>query len=597
LEVIMSRLVVALVCVTQFVLSPLVEITANARTQSRREDRRVGSITGRITGDGGQPIVGAGVFVRKTGTSSGVGRTIVTDEEGRFHVDELPLGTYFVGANSPGYVPATEFGLVRYYRLGDIVTIRLTKGGVITGAVTTATGEPVVAARVNATRVRDTEGRPLRSQGGPSGVTDDRGIYRVYGLQSGTYIVGVNGGGSFYSPNYAYGGEVPVYHPSGTRDAATEVAVVAGQEVTGVDIRYRGVLGHAISGTLAGLTEQDPSTGTGVSISLVHSSTGALHATSFIMARDSTRNFAVYGVPDGEYVLTAQFLMGGEGSAASQPRRVAVKGSDVTGVQLSLIPLGLITGRLTLESLTESERKSDCKEVRTALLEEAMVMVRRDQKGDKERQGDLIFSLRDGAPNEKGEFVVEGLAAGRYHIGADLPEDWFVRKITTAGVTPAKPPIDVSKDGVAIAAGQRLGGLSMEVSEGAAGLRGRLVSDAGKKHSMTKNRVHLVPAEPESADNALRFYEAVVDSEGGFTLTNLAPGRYFIIARALTDDEWSDRAPRRASWDQSTRSALLRDAKAANAPVEIQRCQRVPDLAVKYSPPPSTKRAGSKNSL
>ena len=201
------------------------------------------------------------------------------------------------------------------------------------------------------------------------------------------------------------------------------------------------------------------------------------------------------------------------------------------------------------------------------------------------------------AANEKGEFVVHRLVAGRYHIGADIPEDWFVRKITTTGVTPAKPPIDVSREGVAIAAGQRLGGLSIEVSEGAAGLRGRLVSDGGKKGSMTRNRVHLVPAEPESADNALRFYEAVVDSEGGFTLMNLAPGRYFIIARALTDEEWADRVPRRASWDPSTRSALLQDAKAANTPVDLQRCQRVNDLAVKYSPSPSTKRSGSKNSL
>jgi hypothetical protein len=409
--------------------------------------------------------------------------------------------------------------------------------------------------------------------------------------------VGVNGGGSFYYPNYAYGGEVPVYHPSGTRDAATEVAVVVGQEVNGIDIRYRSEPGHAISGTLAGVAEPEPNSGGGVSISLVDSSTGALHASTYLMPGESTRNFAIYGVPDGEFVLTAQYATAGEGSSASQPRRVVVKGSDVTGIQLALTPLGSITGRLTLESLPEGEPKSECKEMRTGLLEEAMVSARRDQKADKERQADLTFSGSEGAPNEKGEFVVHRLVAGRYHIGADLPEDWFVRRITTGGVTPGKQPIDVSREGLAVAAGQRLGGLSIEVSEGAAGLRGKLVSDGGKKGSMTRNRVHLVPAEPESADNALRFYEAVVDSEGGFSLMNLAPGRYFIIARALTDDEWVERVPRRASWDLSTRSALLRDAKAANTPVDLQRCQRVTDLAVRYSPPPSTKRPGSKNSL
>jgi hypothetical protein len=521
---------------------------------------------------------------------------VATDEDGRFHVDDLPPGAYSVMANSAGYVPAADSVPVRYYRVGEAVTLRLTKGGVITGAVTTSMGEPVIAARVFAILVRDSNGRPLRSQGGLSGATDDRGVYRIYGLQSGSYLVSVNGG-TFYSPTYAYGGDVPVYHPAGTRDAAAEVAVLTGQEVTGIDIRYRGDRGHAISGTLTGVTEPDPSSGGGISISLIDSSSSALQASTFISARENTRSFAIYGVPDGDYQLIAQFTIAGEGSSASQPRRVVVKGADVTGIQLSLMPLGSITGRLTLESLPESERKSDCKDLRPAFPEEAIVTVRRDQKAEKDRHSDLIFTGGDGAANEKGEFVVHRLVAGRYHIGADLPEEWFVRRITTAGVAPAKLPIDVSKDGLAIVAGQRPGALSIEVSEGAAGLRGKVVSASGKTSSNTKRRVHLVPAEPESADNAPRFYEALVDNDGAFNLMNLAPGSYFVLARAIADDEWNDRIPRRASWDLSSRAALRREAQAANTPIDLQRCQRVTDFGVKYSPPASPKRPASKNAL
>ena len=446
------------------------------------------------------------------------------------------------------------------------------------------------AFRVSALLVRDSTGRPLRLQSGPGALTDDRGVYRIYGLQSGSYLVSVNGG-QFYASNYAYGGEVPVYYPSGTRDSAAEVPVAAGQEVTGVDIRYRGERGHAISGTITGVTESDPSAGGGVSVSLIDPASGAVQSSSFIPPRENSRAFALYGVPDGEYQLIAQVNIAGEGSAASSPRRVAVRGADVTGIQLALTPLGSIKGRITLETLPDDERKSVCKELRTLSLEEAMVVVRRDGKADKDRSGTVLFSGGDGSPSEKGEFVVHRLVAGRYFVGADLPEEWFVRGVTAKGA-PGKPPIDASRDGLAVVAGQPIVGLSIEVSEGAAGLRGKVVGASGTASAGSKRRVHLVPAEPEAADNALRFYEALVDNDGAFSLLNLAPGRYFALARDIGDDEWTDRIPRRAAWDSTTRAALRREAQAANTLIELQRCQRIADFAVKYSPAASPRKPG-----
>jgi hypothetical protein len=590
-EITMNRLLLALICAIQLAVHPLVEMgTANAKTQSGREARREGSITGRITGDGGLPIANAGVFIRKSGAISSVGRTTSTDEDGRFHIDELPVGAYFVGTNVAGYVPADESGMVRYYRLGDAATIRLTKGGVITGAVSTSTGEPVVGAQVNAARVRDADGRLLRGQGGRGGLTDDRGIYRIYGLQSGSYLVGVNGGATFSSLGYAYSGEVPVFHPSGSRALAAEVAVVAGQEVTSIDIRYRGEQGHVITGTLTSVIERDPTSGAGTSITLFDQSTSTIQARSFVSMREKTASFALYGVPDGEYSLTAQFTSSGDESSASQPRRIVVRGADVTGIQLALTPLGSITGRFTRESLPEAERKNDCRDLRPAILEEAVAVARRDTKGDK---GDVLAFGGDGAPNEKGEFALRNLVAGRYHVSADLPEDLYVSKITRTGISSEKLPIDASIDGLTVAAGQRLAGVTIGLAEGAAGLRGKL-SPSARDQSLTKRRVHLVPAETESADDVLRFYEAEVDNDGAFNLRNIAPGRYFVLARAIEENELRDRTPAPVAWDKAARAALRREAQAANAPVELQRCERVSDFSVKYTPPPSSRRLSPK---
>ena len=69
------------------------------------------------------------------------------------------------------------------------------RGGAITGTVTNALGEPVVAVRVRATMVRDARGEvpKFMTFGLMEQSTDDRGIYRIYGLRPGTYIVSAGG--------------------------------------------------------------------------------------------------------------------------------------------------------------------------------------------------------------------------------------------------------------------------------------------------------------------------------------------------------------------------------------------------------------------
>jgi hypothetical protein len=63
------------------------------------------------------------------------------------------------------------------------------KGGVITGRVTNATGEPLIGVRVNAVMTRGAEGNTARRAAARPRFTDDRGFYRLYGLPPGTYVV------------------------------------------------------------------------------------------------------------------------------------------------------------------------------------------------------------------------------------------------------------------------------------------------------------------------------------------------------------------------------------------------------------------------
>ncbi|HEX4945145.1 MAG TPA: carboxypeptidase-like regulatory domain-containing protein, partial [Blastocatellia bacterium] len=161
-----------------------------------------GTITGRVVSDDGQPFANIGVNLFSIAADRNARRMVTTDEEGSFKVNDLPSGAYRINAFVPGYVnPENTSGLTAAratsYRLGESATITMTKGGVITGKANDSSGQPLVAASVQAYRVRDSEGRSVDATGliSARGITDDRGIYRIFGLQSGSYVVATDGGG------------------------------------------------------------------------------------------------------------------------------------------------------------------------------------------------------------------------------------------------------------------------------------------------------------------------------------------------------------------------------------------------------------------
>src|SRR5262245_48678976 len=166
-----------------FILSLLIPLIANAQT---------GEITGRVVSEGGSGIPNMMVYLSPAGSTqraaSDQPENAVTDAEGNFKFTGLATRLYFVSVYpSKGYtflpVPASERTPPRNYRPGDSVTFTLIKGGVITGRVTTLTGEPMIGVQIGLMTVRDFEGKPVREfASGRSRITDDRGVYRFYGI-------------------------------------------------------------------------------------------------------------------------------------------------------------------------------------------------------------------------------------------------------------------------------------------------------------------------------------------------------------------------------------------------------------------------------
>ncbi len=548
-----------------------------------------GTITGRIVTDDGNTL--SGVTVMLMSYSGGITtrsyKTTLTDEEGKFQFTGLPQRTYTINVTeSLGYVtaPRPVNAPPQVYRIGDQAVIRLMRGGVITGRVTYPNGEPIIGVYVTAFRVRDAEGIPLKYQTNfRTRLTDDRGVYRIYGLQPGSYIVAANhSGASFYGNQSPFDGDAATYHPASPRDTASELQVAAGTELANIDIRYRSERGHVLSGKVIGGSAPNGSTTYLANIMLLTYPAG-MHAGITASRPDDTDNgFAFLGIPDGEYELIAdRGSADGEGNLRAESRRVTVRGGDVIGIELKLMPMASITGRVLLEASTTA-----CDPKAKPSVEEFMIVPRREEKAT-ETTAQTFRYQQAFVPDEKGEFKLYGLIAGQYRIASTLPgENWFVKSIASAtgpANTTAKSPAttDLGRSGITLKSGEKLSGVTITIADGAVSLRGNLAPAKPGGRLSSRVRVHLIPAELTAVEDALRYGETIT-TDGSFAFTNFAPGKYWLLAKAVPDNDPADRLPMPLAWNATERSKLRKEAEAAKHEVELKACQRISEYVLKF---------------
>lgn len=541
---------------------------------------KTGNITGRVVNEKGQPLSNAMVIVRAVGAiMANQSSTAITDQDGKFEISGLERVNYQVFAWLSAYAPLLQNPAntqSNNYRVGDSVTLVLTKGGVITGAVTTQAGEPIVGIRVRAKMITNDRLPWPYSQYPMERTTDDRGIYRIYGLAAGTYIVWAGGAGGHQGTD-PFDADVPTYAPGSTRDTAAEITVSSGVETNNVDIRYRGEPGHVVSGTISG-PQSDPQMGFGIQLTSVKDDVTLFSPVGAVASQDG-RGFAFHGVDDGDYYVTAQSLVSSQEWAVSVSKRIKVRGADVTGIELVTQPLGSVSGRVVLEESNATE----CTDKERPVLSETLVSAwHRETEAAKDLPR-FIWSF--GAPlnaDAEGNVTLRNLAPGEYRFNAQFAgKYWYLHSISlVSSKTPPTKPVDATRTWTTIKTGDRLSGLTVTLAHGAASLRGQIALAEGETLP-EKLFVYLVPAEREKAEEVLRYFAVAVTADGKIALNNLAPGRYLILAQRAIDDAQSPLTKLRLPDATEIRSTLRRAAEAAKTEIELKPCQQVVDYRVK----------------
>src|SRR5215813_13253678 len=162
-----------------------------------------------------------------------------TNEDGIYRINNVPSGNYEVAPVATALVIAdanTLSGQTVVITEGDNaegIDFDLVRGGVITGKITDADGQPLIEEPVALMAADKLRAQPYAEF---TGRTDDRGIYRVFGIRPGKYRVSVG--------NPAWG-DYPgrrklaqTYYPDVTDAAkATIIHVDEGSEATNIDIK------------------------------------------------------------------------------------------------------------------------------------------------------------------------------------------------------------------------------------------------------------------------------------------------------------------------------------------------------------------------
>ncbi|HEX7980997.1 MAG TPA: carboxypeptidase-like regulatory domain-containing protein [Gemmatimonadaceae bacterium] len=186
-------------------------ITHSAYAQSESSGRIEGTVTDSVHA---RPLADAHVVAIGTGAQSEVRREATTDSTGRYRIDSLPLGRYFVGFESAlldslevtlspreanlnaGQAATLDLALPSAKKLRSAVCLGATlpvDAGVIIGHVVSAETESPLAGVKIAMVWRDLGVdrktlRPINRERSDSVITDKDGWYRMCGVSTGAWV-------------------------------------------------------------------------------------------------------------------------------------------------------------------------------------------------------------------------------------------------------------------------------------------------------------------------------------------------------------------------------------------------------------------------
>jgi len=494
-------------------------IIAQAQTAS---DKISGAnITGKVTIKGqGAPGI-AVVLVQDVGGYQRITRhRAFTDAKGTYRITNVPSGNYRAEAAAPGFVvvdqPPNSFRkskalLIDKDETVENIDFELVRGGVITGRVTDSDGRPVIEETVSISPAESNEGYVDSRQGGVR--TDDRGVYRIFGIPPGNYKLAA--GTNEVSPSWESPGFRQTFHPDTTDfSQATTIKVTEGSETANVDItlkeggRTYSVRGRIIDGDSGRPIANVPY---GITVVLSPNYRGGLSDGS---VSNSDGEFQWRNLRPGKYSVYVNAPADSDWRADEVPFEITDR--DVTGLVVKTVKATIVSGVVVLEGKNDKSA--------LAKLIGARVAVRVETE-DKSTTSSGSSILSDG------RFQFSGLSAGVVSFRVEARGLELVR-VERNGVVQAA--------GIPIRDREQISGIRLIVHSGDASIRGvlKLPNDAplppNANFFLSLKRIDALVPQFDQSGSSNGSLE--VDARGQFICQGLLPGTYEVTVQSYAHE-------------------------------------------------------------
>lgn len=486
---------------------------------------------------------------------------VISDDTGRFKFSQLPAGRYVLSVAKTAYLPTT-YGASRPGGPGSALLIRdgqhianlrvpIVLGSVLVGHVSDHLGQPLEGVVVIPLRFGTSSYTGLRtplpvSVGLDRVVTDDRGDYRLYGLQPGQYVVAALADarrvdtfrvttdaevrradqlsrapslsgvvvGSVPIPEKTFKWP-PVFHPSALSHLSANVVNLGPEEERrGVDITTRIVATARIVGVVVN-PDGSPAKNAAILVADAQAILGTtIGVFRSVMPSDDQGKFEIPDLAPGRYTVIAT-----PGGVLKASTDVDIDGEDVR-VSLSLIRARRVSGRVVFDSKVE----------RPDLSSKVLLTLTGNYSWVQRMNGPMTVAA-------DGSFVIPDIWPGTYRLTARTAgvQGWRVKSAVIGGVDVLDAPFEVLP-------GDDVRDVLVTLTDQPTGISGHLFDSAGD--AVTKYVILLYSSEPRYwGPNSGRVRVVRPGSDGSYRVRDLPAGSYLLSA--VTDVEpgqWNDSA-------------------------------------------------------
>lgn len=476
-----------------------------------------------LSAQSGVPVRGAKVAIT---TRERENVSAFTRFNGSFVIENAPVGDHGMGVAASGYELFRGRVRIPPGRPLDGLDLRINRSAVITGRVLDEDGRAVVGARVEALREQFLEGRVRwRDQGsrirGHGGFrTDDRGVYRIFGLSVGEYVIAVRPREEPGMDGQLRFATAPGYFPNaGSLSDAARVKVEWGEEKQGIDVRLVASPPTSAHGRVL-------STDEGLSCSACRFEVYRRDGPSVrqVGSRSATGQgmFSLFGLPPGRYLAVARLHDRRTSSQAFGRQPFTVSEGTVEAVEIEAHAERGIVGRLVLIDPPDSfgdESGAWSSQIR---LEADFL----DPTGTRRTRG--MFGKVEGMGREA-PFELKAVP-GRYRLMVFGLKGAYVEGIEIGGRRVKGSKLTVPVSGIS-------GGVMVTMSFAAGTVRGSVRESQDGESAVSLlagggllppgSTVWLLPA-GEGSPSHRRLLGRV--REGGFEITGVPPGEYEAFA-------------------------------------------------------------------